>query len=161
MGSYYFGKPEVCQWIRENFKPDATILDVGACDGRWRMLLPEYENMDAVEIWEPNAKRLNGYRKVFNADIRTFKYRRYSLIIFGDIIEHLSPKDAAAVLEYAKPRCRDFIIAVPFLYKQGAIDGNPHEIHIQDDLTPELFDQRFPGLHVLCDPGHDYRYYHK
>ena len=54
MSSYDYGKPEVCAWIRRHFPPETTILDVGACDGKWRRLLPEYPNMDAVEAFEPN-----------------------------------------------------------------------------------------------------------
>ena len=161
MGSYDYGKPEVVAWIKKNFGIDSTILDVGAGDGKWRYLLRKYPNMDAVEAFMDNLRWLTGYRKTFYADIRGFQYEHYDLIIFGDVLEHLRVEEAQAVLEYAKPRCRDMVIAVPFLYEQGAIYGNPYEVHIQDDLTPELFEERYPGFAVLCDPGHDYRYYHK
>ena len=161
MSSYYYGKPEVCAWVRKNFSDDATILDVGACDGNWLRLLPEYRNIDAVEAYFPNLSNLKNYREVFYADIRGFEYEYYDLIIFGDVIEHLTVEQAQAVLEYAKPRCRDMIIAVPFLYEQGAIYGNPFEVHIQDDLTAENFEERYPGFAVLCNPGHAYCYYHK
>lgn len=161
MGSYNCGKPEVVAWIRENFGRDSTVLDVGAGDGKWKGLLPEFPNMDAVEIYEPNAKKLEGYRKVYTADIRGFEYESYDLIIFGDVIEHLSVEDAQAVLEYAKPRCRDMVVAVPFLYPQGEMYGNPNEVHIQDDLTAELFEERYPGFEVLHDTPLNYCYYHK
>ncbi|MBR2697509.1 MAG: hypothetical protein IKE76_02880 [Clostridia bacterium] len=161
MSSYHYGKQDVCRWVRENFPDSSTVLDVGACDGNWRRLLPEYRAMDAVEVFGMNLPRLQGYRRVYHTDICDFRYEWYDLIIFGDIIEHLTVEQAQAVLAYAKPRCRDLIIAVPFLYRQGAIYGNPWEVHKQDDLTPELFEERFPGFAVLCDPGHDYRYYHK
>lgn len=161
MGSYNFGKEMVCAWVRENFSEPASILDVGACDGKWRLLLPEYENMDAVEAHLPNAERLQGYRHVYPTDIRNFAFTWYDLVIFGDVIEHLPVADAQAVLEYARTRCSDMIVAVPFLYRQGEIDGNPYEIHVQDDLTPELFAERYPGFRVLCRPVEDYCYYIK
>ena len=161
MSSYFYGKPEICAWVRAYFPRSSTILDVGACDGNWRRLLPEYPNMDAVEAFKPNLGRLRGYRNVFHADIREFPYKRYDLIIFGDIIEHLTVAQAQAVLAYAVPRCRDMIVAVPFLYRQGAIYDNPYEVHIQDDLTPELFAQRYPELEVLLRAREDYCYYHK
>ena len=160
MGSYDYGKREVVEWIRQHFLPDAVILDVGACDGKWRRLLPEY-TMDAVEIFEPYARKLTGYRNVFITDITALNYDWYDLIIFGDIVEHMTPKRAKAMLEYAKPRCADMIIAVPWEYKQGIVDGNKWQAHIQDDLTPELFAKRFPGFQVLHDPGNGYCYYHK
>lgn len=31
-------------------------------------------------------------------------------------------------------------------YKQGMMHKNPFEVHIQDDLIPELFDIRYPGF---------------
>ena len=44
MSSYAYGKAEVCDWVRMRFAADASVLDVGACDGNWRRLLPEYRN---------------------------------------------------------------------------------------------------------------------
>jgi len=161
MSSYWYGKNEVTAWIRRYFRRNAEILDVGACDGIWRDLLPEYPNIDAVEAWAPNADRLRGYRHVYRADVRSLPYGEYDLIIFGDVIEHMSVADAQIVLEYAAPRCRDMIVAVPYRFPQGAKDGNPYEVHIQDDLTPEIFAARYPGLAVLYDTGRDYCYYHK
>lgn len=162
--SYWEGKDEVCAWIRSNFNTESTILDVGAYNGNWHNLLPEYKNMDAVEVFKPNfenLKKLDIYRKTYYYDIRNFRYQWYDLIIFGDVIEHMTPEDARETLDYAKPRCRDMIISVPFLYKQDAIYGNPYEVHIQDDLTEKLFNKRYPGYSVLCKPRDDYCYYHK
>lgn len=160
MSSYYFGKDIVCAWIRENFSAGTEILDVGACDGIWRQLLPEY-TMDAVEIHGPNADRLHGYRKVFRCDVDGLDYVHYDLIIFGDVIEHMDVEKAQRVLAYARPRCRDMVVAVPFLYPQDAFGGNPWEKHLQPDLTAEIFAARYPGFSVLCDTGLNYCYYHK
>ena len=97
--SYPYGKTEVATWIRQSF-PDAVILDVGAGEGTWHELLPEYV-MDAVEIWEPVAAALEGYRNVIVKDIISYRYRRdYDLIIFGDVLEHMSVSDAQKVIEY-------------------------------------------------------------
>ena len=161
MGSYNDGKEEICAWIRKEFPPDRTILDVGACDGKWRRLLPEYK-MDAVEVFRPYAERLTGYRHVMVEDISTLKYSptAYDLIIFGDVIEHMSVEDAQKALEYARARCWDMIVAVPYLYPQGEVDGNPWQAHIQDDLTPEIFEERYPGFEPLWK-NEKYCYYHK
>lgn len=163
MGSYNDGKDWVCRWIREHFGRDSQILDVGACDGKWRYLLKDYPRMDAVEVWEPNCRQIAGlYRKIYHADIRTFSYpREYDLIIFGDVLEHMSTEDAQAVLREAWNRCTELIVCVPFLYQQGAIYGNPYEVHIQDDLTREIMTVRYPELDVLHDPGGRICYYHK
>ena len=152
MGSFNDGKGEVVQWIRENFRRGETCLDVGACNGKWSKLLDSHLNIDAVEAWERNIEKYNlywKYRRVFNADIREFEYAHYDLIIFGDVLEHMSVEDAQKVIEYAYPRCRDMIIAVPYCYPQDDRDGNPYEVHVQDDLTPENFMERYKGLRVL------------
>lgn len=162
MGSYDYGKQEVCAWIREHFPRDSKILDVGAGDGKWRYLLSDYYDMEAVEAYAPNADQIMGlYRCVYAADIYGFEYDYYDLIILGDVIEHMSVEHAQAVLDYAADHCRDMIIAVPFLYRQDAIYDNPYEVHIQDDLTREIFAERYKGLEVLLDAADDYCYYHK
>ena len=164
MGSYDFGKDEICEWIREHFPdPETEILDVGACDGKWRELLPEY-TMDAVEIWPPYAEALRGkgYREIYNEDAGTFAFEWYDLIIFGDVIEHMNVEDAQYTLAYAKDRCADLIVAVPWQFPQKEVDGNPWQEHIQDDLTPEIFAERYPGLELLVDvPEWRYAYFHK
>ena len=84
--SYWEGKDEVCAWVRRNFDLDSTILDVGAYDGNWHYLLPEYKNMDAVEAFKPNyenLKKLDIYRKTYFLDARNFRYQWYDLIILG------------------------------------------------------------------------------
>ena len=161
MASLNNGKDEVCAWIRERFRPGDRILDVGACDGKWKMLLPEYA-MDACEAWEPNARQIKGlYQNVFVRDIAELTYKWYDLIIFGDVIEHMDVATARHVLSYAWMRCRDLIVGVPYLWPQGEYMGNPWEVHIQDDLTPEIFAERYPELKVLLPAGKRYCYYHK
>lgn len=66
--------------------------------------------------------------------------------IFGDVLEHMTVEEAQKVIAYAKEHCNQMLIAVPFLWEQGAIRGNPNEVHIQPDLTPELFNERYPGF---------------
>ena len=108
--------------------------------------------MDAIEIYKDNIgkHKLNDiYRKVFLGDIREFTFNHYDLIIFGDVLEHMSVEDAQKVLEYAWPRCRDLIVAVPYQWVNRSHYGNPWEVHIQDDLTPENVLERYPRLKPL------------
>lgn len=163
MASYDYGKDDIVTYVHQTFKRGSTCLDVGACDGKWSWILGDYLTMDAVEIFAPNVIKhdlKNKYRQVFISDIDDYKYEWYDLIIFGDVIEHMDVPKAQRVLEYAKARCRDMIIGVPFQYHQGVLYGNEYERHIQDDLTPELFNKRYPGYDVLIRPTGDYCYYH-
>ena len=163
MASYDYGKIEVVNYIYQHFAPGSSCLDVGACDGKWHDLLGHYLVMDAVEVWAPNIRehRLKDkYRRVWECDAYDFRYDRYDLIIFGDVIEHMAVERAQRVLEYARGRCTDMIIGVPFNYPQDAIYGNPYEKHIQPDLTDEIFCERYPGFRMLCQPVPGYAYYH-
>ena len=163
MASINDGKDIMVTWARKVFNPYSTALDVGACDGKWASLLGDHFTMDAVEIFKPNItkhKLRQKYRKVYNLDICDFEYQWYDLIIFGDVIEHMTVPDARMVLRYAYPRCRDMIIAVPYLWSQPEIYGNKWEKHIQNDLTDEIFNIRYPGFENIIK-FNDYGYYHK
>jgi len=164
MASSDYGKAEMIKWINLNYRPNETCLDVGACDGKWSDLLGGYLKMDAVEIFGPNISEhelAKKYNNVFCGSILNFEYKWYDLIIFGDVLEHMSVQDAQIVLKYASTRCRDFLIGIPFLYAEEELYGNPWERHIQDDLTPELFQERFTDTELLLDTGENYAYYHK
>ena len=167
MASYNEGKYEIAKWILDCFevRESIYILDVGACDGKWsdilRSMAQDKVYIDAVEAFQPNAAKLGGkYDKVFTGEIKDYDYLSYDVVIFGDVVEHMDVQTASYCLDYAKKRSKDIIVSVPFLYKQGAIYGNPYERHIQDDLTPELFAQRYKGFEVVLRPKSDYAYYH-
>ena len=95
-----------------------------------------------------------------NLAIDGVNVKSYDLIIFGDVIEHMTVERAQTVLERAQSRCRDMIIGVPFLYPQDELYGNPWERHIQSDLTAEIFNERYPGFELLVKPINNYAYYH-
>ena len=161
MCSYNAGKDEVCEWIRQHVPKDATVLDVGPCDGKWRTLLPEYPNMDACEIYAPNADQVRHmYRDMYVCDIANLVYAHYDLIIFGDVIEHMPVERAQAVLKHAEGHCNTMIVSVPYLLPQGPIYGNPWEKHIQDDLTKKIFNERYPGFSVIWETN-NYAYFYK
>ena len=161
--SYDYFKQEVKNWISKNFPEESTILDVGAgCGTYWRLLHDKYKNIDAVEVYKQNIIDHNlesKYRTVFNDDIVGFNYDGYDLIIFGDVIEHLTIPDAQSVLEYAYDRCKDMIVAVPYMYPQHA-NENKYEEHKQPDLTIDNVLERYPMLKLLYG-NNKYGYYIK
>ena len=163
MASYEYGKAEIDNWIREHFQRGSSCWDVGAGDGKWSDMLRDYLIMDACEVWTPNIKEHDlqrKYRRVYNCSIQRMTYDWYDLIIFGDVIEHMEVSVAQFVLKIARRRCTDMIVAVPFLYPQGALYGNLYEIHIQDDLTAEIFNERYEGFEPIWS-NRTYCYYHK
>ena len=165
MSSHTLGKAFALDWIIENTPKTGACLDVGACDGVWGRQLRErghFEKLDAVEVFEPNIDGHNLrsiYDTVYPEDIRTFKYKtKYDLVILGDVLEHMTVEQAQAVLKNARRHASRILAAVPFMYRQGAIYGNPYEKHIQDDLTRQNVRERFPELTPLIEFD-NYGYY--
>lgn len=150
--SYPIFKQEVKEWIYKNFDESAKILDVGpGCGTYYKLLHEKFKHIEGVEIYAPNIKDYeleSKYSKIYNQDIVGFEYEYYDLIIFGDIVEHLSVENAQKVLSYAYDRCKNFIVALPYSYKQ-APNENKWEEHIQDDLTIENIKERYPYLKLL------------
>lgn len=162
--SYGYFKYEIREWIINNFDKNIKILDVGpGCGTYYNLLNDKFKNIDAVEIHEPNItdyKLKEKYKNVFNCNIVDFEYEHYDLIIFGDVLEHLTIEEAQKVLNYAFERCDELIVAVPYCYKQGPHPENKYEEHIQDDLTKENIKQRYPMLKLLYG-NNSYGYYIK
>ena len=161
MASFLFGKQTAIDYLFEKFPQGSTCLDVGACDGTWSKSLRGHFKMDAVEIFEPNILNHKLHRKydnVWNCDIKDFSYEHYDVVIFGDVIEHMEVKDAQKVLAFALEHADEVIVAVPYRFKQLEIYGNKWERHIQDDLTHELFMERYPGFERFIEFS-NYGYY--
>ena len=185
MASYDYGKSEVIDYIvklalekRQNM---FTVLDVGACDGKWAdMLRAAFEReflsdahegedipllrIDGVEKFKPNAARcIYKYNSFYIGGIEDYWYPAdyYDVIIFGDVIEHMEVLQAQLCLERARNSASEVIVGVPYLYRQGAIYGNPYEVHVQHDLTHELFMERYPGFKSLVRPMPNYEYFVK
>lgn len=164
--SYKYYKKNVKKYLEDRFPEDATILDVGAGCGTYYNLLHDYfteQSFDAVEVFEPNIEKYelkNKYKNVYDVDIKRFWYDFYNIIIFGDIIEHLTVNEAQKVLKYAYDRCDEMIVAVPYEMEQGIAEDNVYEIHKQPDLTPENMLERYPMLKLLYKNS-KYGYYVK
>ena len=154
--SLNYGKKEVIKLLTENFPEGSTILDVGAYDGKWYNLLVggglNYK-MDAIEIFEPSIEKYKlreKYGTVYAESVVDFVDKHpeltYDVIIMGDVLEHLTVENAQKVVQALYPRCKELIIAVPYKSKRHSHYGNKYEIHLQPDLTDEIFHQRYPGF---------------
>lgn len=138
----------VKSYICENFNPSARILDVGAGAGlNLDMLKDVYENIDCIEVFEPYISTYdlkNRYKKVYHLNVVDFdNFSDYDLIIMGDVLEHLTVEDSVKVLDKIDKTNAQVLIQVPYQYVQGIENENIYEIHIQDDLTKELMEERY------------------
>lgn len=148
--------PETKPWILDKirkYKPK-TILDVGAGSGTYAKLLRHNgyhrATIDAVEVWKPYIEEFNltsKYRRVYQTDIRDFDKYNHELVIFGDILEHMSVEDALDVWGRASKYCAHAVISIPIVhYHQHAINGNPYEEHVKDDWSHEEVINMFPHI---------------
>lgn len=154
ISTWYF-KQQTIDFILRNYSTTAAILDVGAGAGTYADLLRQrgYTNMDCVEAWLPYIEKFalsTKYNQVFYGDVTTLEldFSRYQLVILGDVFEHISKEAAARLLDRLKPA--DVLVAIPFESDQGALNGNPYEMHRQNTLTPFDFVKDYPAFNTLC-----------
>lgn len=160
--SYGLFKGEYAVHMRDNFPNDIRILDVGAGSGGYSELLRStFPKMDGLEIFPPYVEMFNLHTKYENliiGSILEFDFTDYDYIIMGDILEHLLVEEAKSVISKVQANKQCLMVAVPYLYEQGAEFNNVHETHKQPDLTHNLFLERYPMMTRLYG-NHEYGYY--
>jgi hypothetical protein len=133
-----------------------TVLDVGPGAGKYADLAAQMNNpprMYGLEIWEPYVHQfdlLRKYHTVWVGDVRQWTDFEFDLVLFGDVLEHMTRDESLAVWEMASHQARWGLISVPIIhYPQGAEFGNPHEVHVQEHLTIESVTETYgPFEHV-------------
>jgi len=153
--SYDYLDPIVKNFCLTHYK-NSRILDVGAGAGKYGKMLRAFcTEINAVEIFKPNIARFKLreiYNHVFNYDLRKYEIQSncYDLVIMGDVLEHLSVKDAQEVLSYYQKQGVAVLVIVPYNYVQGkncpSVIENQYEEHLQSDLTPKIMTERYWNL---------------
>lgn len=152
------GKDTSVSWIKQ--KTDIkTILDVGAGIGTYSILCKETNKIltdakwIAIEAWEPyiqEYKLKEKYNELYNEDARYCDWQKFGnidLVIFGDVLEHMSKEDAQFLVDKALQHSKYVLISIPIKYMpQGAEYGNPFEIHVKDNWTHEEVLASFPKI---------------
>lgn len=139
--------PESRGWVINKIRlsKSASILDVGAGSGTYSDALRRNgytrARVDALEVWQPYIDEFNlhkKYQNVFNEDVRNWENFNYDVVIFGDILEHMSKDEAIEVWNRVSAQARYAVIAIPIIhYHQGEINNNPYEVHVKDDWSHE------------------------
>lgn len=150
----YF-KEETKKYIIQNYNPNVSILDIGAGSGTYYNLLNfyGYNNIDAVEVFEPYIERFNlrkKYNQVYFGDITELDidFEKYDLVILGDVFEHIEKEKADKLIQ--KIYKQNIILSIPFQSPQGAINDNIYEIHLQDNLRFVDFLEENKIFNPLC-----------
>ena len=133
-----------------NFK---SVLDVGAGAGAYgklaRAINPE-ALIDAIEVWTPYIAEFglhNIYNNVFNYEAKDHNNWAYDVVIFGDVLEHMSKDEAFELYKRASEQCSYILFSIPIVHlPQGAWGGNPYETHVTDHWHHEDILQEFNNL---------------
>jgi predicted TPR repeat methyltransferase len=121
-------------------------LDVGAGKGTYADLLkPLGVEMVGIEVWQPYIEEFDLHNKYdglregdARRELKTIEDKRFDLVIFGDIMEHMTKEQSLDMWAEAERIARWGLISVPVIhYPQGAEFGNPYEVHVQEHLHPE------------------------
>jgi S-adenosylmethionine:diacylglycerol 3-amino-3-carboxypropyl transferase len=133
-------------WLIEELqKLDLTsMLDVGPGAGTYgHMFFAHFplSTRTAVEVWKTyiyNYDLFNVYQTIHLSDVRRHNDFNYDIVIFGDILEHMTKEDALKVWDKVSKQAKYAVISIPIVhYPQDAYEGNPYEIHVKDDWTHE------------------------
>jgi predicted TPR repeat methyltransferase len=120
-----------------------TVLDVGVGCGTYAHLLaPIGCTLDAIEVWRPYVQEYDLeslYRAVYVGDVRDMAKSNdwnhsYDLIIFGDVLEHMTMAEALAVWGWAAEVATWGMISVPTVHWPQAGTENPYEEHVQEHI---------------------------
>jgi cyclopropane fatty-acyl-phospholipid synthase-like methyltransferase len=135
--------------VFEQLQPK-TVLDIGAGEGKYADLIAKRAKVNAIEIWAQNVMDYDlpsKYDEVFIWDARKHQDFDYDLVIFGDVLEHMSEEDAKALWAKARKGAKAIFMSIPIVHlPQGAEGGNPYEVHIEDDYDHERILETFEGI---------------
>lgn len=145
------GKPYAIEKIVE-INPK-TVMDVGAGRGAYATILYPYipnTIFDAIEVWTPYIDQFGldkKYRNIYNVDARVHDNYNYDLVIFGDVLEHMPKNDAISLWERVSKQAEFALISIPIVHMpQGELDGNPYEIHEEEDWSVESVLSEFKNI---------------
>jgi len=133
------------------------VLDIGAGEGKWgRHLKDKVTHITGVEIWEPYISRYNlntQYDEVIQEDARKLdfsKYDKFNVAILGDVLEHMTQKEATTFIATLKENVDEIFLSIPVtVCIQTGTNGNPFEEHLYQWTDKEIrYDLDFTLLNV-------------
>lgn len=129
------------------------VLDIGPGVGTYAKLLagPSVRRITGVEIWEPYVRtyRLRDhYDDVVVGDARQVDLPRVDVVILGDVAEHMTEADALRLWQRCADAARRAVyLSIPVVhYPQDQIEGNPHEVHVEQDWDHDRVLASFAGI---------------
>ncbi len=151
-----YSDPTNKPWTQEKIieLSPTTVLDVGAGQGVYLDLIRQGIGagvvVNAVEVWQPYIDQFdleNRYDKLFAMDVKDMTSFAYDLVILGDVLEHMSEKSAVELWDRISQQAKYAIVSIPIIhYHQDAINGNPYEVHVEEDWNTKRVLSTFKGI---------------
>ena len=134
------------------------VVDMGPGAGTYadlfRGLTPD-ATWCAVEVWGPYVEKYglrDKYDQVIVADVRYLDFIKLGpsdVVLFGDMLEHMSANEARDVLARAAMKSRFMALSIPIgHWPQDEIEGNPFEVldNCLQPYQPVRLPQLPPGI---------------
>lgn len=141
-----------------------SVVDGGCGEGTYRHLLGPHlpgAHWTGIEVWQPYVTQFGLhqlYDRLIQADLRMVRFSTLGhtdLVLFGDVLEHMTKAEAQAVVAGAMEIADFVMISIPVVhYPQGAHNDNPHEIHVKDDWSHAEVMASFPGISAFLVHDH-------
>lgn len=142
--------------IPEIFEIGKDCLYVGAgCNATFQFvpeLIDHNYKITLLEIWKPNSDLYSGhpwFNEAICSDIRIFDTdRKWDLLMWLHGPEHIHKEELESTVKKIEKLTRKLIVmACPWgIYPEGAIQGNPHEVHLSS-----LYEEDFKALGYMVD----------
>jgi hypothetical protein len=107
--------------------------------------------MIGLEVWEPyvHTYRLHEYYgEILLGDVRTTPLPAVDVIVLGDVLEHMTRAEGVEVWRRcAEAAARAVYLSIPVVhYPQHEIEGNPYEVHVEEDWSHADVLETFEGI---------------
>ena len=145
-------------WTRDRIagiaaeKP-VSVLDIGPGVGTYAKLLRglPVSRVVGLEAWEPyvTTYRLHEhYDEVIVGDARTTDLPAADVVILGDVVEHMTRDEGVELWRRCAEAARRAVyLSIPIVhYPQHEIEGNPYEVHVEEDWSHEDVLATFDGI---------------
>jgi SAM-dependent methyltransferase len=151
------GKEQIGLWLKNIIPKHHNILDIGTGKGLYSYLFKKYDNLKecewtGIEVWKPYVEKYNlntKYDSLIVEDARNIAYdlNKYDVAFCGDVLEHMTKKEAVSLVSELLHCCCFVIISIPIVYfYQDAIEGNPYEKHIKVDWSHQEVMESFDNI---------------
>ena len=145
-------------WIRDRVAALAaehpvSVLDVGPGVGTYARLLAglPLERITGLEVWEPYVRTYHldrFYDEIIIGDARVTELPKADVVILGDVVEHMSRAEGLQLWQRCGAAARRAVfLSIPIVhYPQHEIEGNPFEVHVEEDWSHESVLSSFGGI---------------